>query len=296
MKRILGFWVDERDIWSGGQYVKPSPTPAQFYATYFNTPPYPDAILLSISFSPTGLYVPTIPNYIAWYSQLAQLCAKNSKKMIFLYFVDKNGVWDNTGQVISSTWLGYFDSLMSALKQSSSAIEGIQLEDEYLVDSSGAVVGTKGATPELYSAFIAEVEKYGLTAIAPSSGDSAYFKTVLDYSQYPYFNDVIHTTGSGPKSIGVGYGETGAGNDIWTQAVINNIIDQSFGNPYVLIYCERDNNNPAGGTIGHPLWNSLILRGWIWANPIYQSEYQFGNGIVPPSAQPTSLTLTLTVV
>ncbi len=238
-----------------------------------------------MAFIASGKNAPSIQGEIAWISQVLSTIVQQqvNGKVVFLYFVNNNGPWNNEGTVIDQAYLGYFDSLMQAISQTPSAVEGVQLEDEYEVNASGTVCGITCATPALFQAFSSEVTRYGLQAIAPYPGNASYFSLVLDYSPYPYYGYQIETTLSSSKSVGVGYGETGACGSVqrcaagmsvdpiyglWTSSVVTSIVDTSASaSEFTFLYCN-------GGT-SYPqfLWDDPTLRNWIWTDPIYQSEY-----------------------
>lgn len=258
----LGFWVDWRDIWSGSPYRGGPITPDILFADYFGTQPFPAAMKFTINLNrATTAFASTVANFLG--TLLGLMSAHANTRLIVTYFVDAAGPWDTTGKVTSAQALSNFDTLMNSLKGHSN-VEGVQAEFEYV---------TGGVSPAIIQAFISEVEKFGLSPIAFRVNEPLWTK-FLDYSQYPYFNDTIHPVLS-PGSIGEGYGETGAPSvgPVWTQAAIANIITNSPGNPYVLVYCEADKNNPAGNA---HLWNSPTLRGWIWNDPAYQADYTRG--------------------
>lgn len=286
MKKQLGFWIDERDIWSGSGLRW---TPSEFYQNYFVKEPCPNAMLWATGFAGSGSGWEGAQTEITWLGELAQMMAQKGQKMIVLYFVNDTGPWDNQGTVINQTTLGNFDALLSELQKYPSAVVGIQLESEYVVDSSGSVVGNSGSTTGLYSAFSNEVHKYGFKAIANYTGKSQYFDLSLGYSSFPYYNESIITSGQPSNSIGVGYGETGGSStDLWTQTVITSIIDQSFGNPYVLIYSEIGTYKQYAGI--DSLWNNPTLRSWIWDDPNYQANYQLSTNApinLSPSPSPS---------
>jgi hypothetical protein len=272
----LGFWVDERAIWSGGEYQTPPPTPQQFYQDYFDTAPYPAVVLFAIGFTPSGAYDPGVTGEISWLTSVASIASSHPNDgIVILFFVTENGPWDNEGTVINQTWLNYFDSMLSGFEGQSSII-GIQGEFEYVVNSSGSTCGTGCVTSGLIDAFTSTVSSYGLATIS-SDGEPGFTYT-LGYSEYPYLGETIPSSlPSG--SIGIGYGETGAPSSgpIWTQQVVDNIVSTSPLAPnspvgtITLLYCNDDTNNPAGGGNGDPLWNSPTLRGWIYTDQAYAS-------------------------
>ena len=288
----FGFWVDEGNLWSGaacGNTPSSYYTPTGFIDNYFLTSPYPAAMLWSTDLAPTGPCSPGVSGEISLLTGIASLADSYPNiRIMVLYFVNQNGPWDDQGTVINQATLTNFNSLLSGLRGDSS-IEGIQPEFEYLVDQNGNSCGQDCVTDALISAFNADVESYGFQPIAYDSSAASLSPLSLDYSGYPYENGVIPTSLAATNSIGIGYGLTGAPSTgpIWTQTVIDNIVNTSPGNGLVLAYCQQDTNNPAGGQLGNPLWMSPTLRGWVSSASGY-SYYLTANGQAPPTSSTTT--------
>ncbi len=272
----LGFWVDERDMWSGSGYAWSAQT---FFKNYFLTAPYPSGLIFATSMSPTGSSGMTWQGEAQWLNSVATLAdSYPNTKIIILFFVNLsggtiNGVPDQTQQL--TTYMSYI--------KGHSSIYGAEYEREYY-----------GNTVQEVSTFKSIINGAGYVNIDdPSQATNFPSDPVLDYSTYPYFGGTIPTSlPSGSRSVGVGYGETGAPNcstqtcPAWTQSVITSIVNTSPSAQYTFIYSSLDSNNPAGGTIGNPLWNSAMLRSWIWNDPSYTSNY------VLSTSMSTSITTT----
>jgi hypothetical protein len=211
--------------------------------------------------TPSGPDSPGALGEASWLSQVASIAQSDglNVKIMILFFVNLsggtiNGVPDQTALLTQ---------YMAALG-SHSDIYGAEYEREYY-----------GNTIAENQAFGNIIQGAGYTWIIDPSVESSFSGVVLDYSTYPYFGATIPTSlPSGSRSIGVGYGETGAPsgntpNPAWTQQSVQAIIDSSPGNPYVIIYADN------GGT-GQPawqLWNWPTLQQWIWTDPNYQAGF-----------------------
>lgn len=255
----LGFWVDERDMWSG---VGLDWTPQEFVSNYFEEPPYPSAMLFATSMAPSGADSPGAIGEAQWLSQVANLAQDSglNVKILLLFFVNLSGGTVN-GVPDQTTLLTQY---LSALGYHSN-IYGAEYEREYYGDN---------ATEE--QTFYNIVTSAGYVDILnPGEPQISAGEPFLDYSTFPYYNGTIpNSLPSGNESLGVGYGETGppvgnATNPAWTQATVNAIIDSSPANPFVLIYAGSGGNSQPP----YQLWNWLTLRDWIWNDPYYQSAY-----------------------
>ena len=255
----LGFWVDERDMWSGAGL---NWTPQEFVSNYFEEPPYPSALLFATSMAPSGTNSPGAIGEAQWLSQVATTAQDSglNAKILLLFFVNLSGNTIN-GVPDQTTLLTQY---LNALGHHSN-IYGAEYEREYYGDN---------ATEEQTFHNIVTAAGY-VDILNPNEPQSAAGDRSLDYSTFPYYNGTIPSSlPSGNVSIGVGYGETGAPvgsaiSPVWTNATIRAIVDTSPANPFVLIYAG------SGGT-GQPpyqLWNWSTLRGWIWSDPRYLSTY-----------------------
>jgi hypothetical protein len=255
----LGFWIDERDMWSGVGFGW---TPQQFVTNYFDSPPYPSVMLFATGMTPSGPDSPGAMGEASWLSQVASLCVSQGLNcnIIVIFFVNLSGgtisgVADQTAELQQ-----YLQTLGPH-----SNIVGMEYETEYY-----------GNTAAEEQSFYNIVTGAGYTDIFnPSAVWSYAGEPTLDYSTYPYYSGVIPTSLSA-NSMGASYGETGppnppaSGSDpAWTQQTVQAIIDNSPGNPYVLIYSDD------GGS-GQPqfqLWNWSTLQQWIWTDPNYQANF-----------------------
>ena len=257
--RRLGFWIDERDIWSG---VGLCWSASQFVQDYFETSPYPSAMLFATGLQPSGACSPGATGEATWLSQVASdaQAAGLNVEIVILMFVNLsgqtvNGIADQTAAL---------QSFMSALG-SHSNIYGAEYEIEYY--------GNTAAEEQL---FYNTIHGAGYVDILnPGTSVSGVSGPSLGYSTYPYFGGTIPTgLPSGSNCLGVGYGETGAPsgstpNPAWTQTSVQAIVDSSPANPFVLMYAG------AGGT-GQPswqLWNWSTLRQWVWSDSSYQQNF-----------------------
>ena len=260
----LGFWIDERDIWSGGGL---NWTPQQFFNNYFDTPPYPSAMLWSTGLNPSGPYEKGVQGEITWLNELASICDAKGLKILLLFFVNLSGSTVN-GQIDQTQ---VFTDFMNSIKGHSSIV-GAEYEREYF-----------GNTLQEKTIFRNIVKNAGYTNIV-GRGDLISFPSdpVLDYSTYPSYNGSIISTVY-KNSIGVGYGETGGGEviPVWTQETVSSIINSSAGNPFVLIYADR-----GAKTQSQRLWDDPVLRGWIWTDTQYQSNFILSTNSPPPPPPP----------
>ena len=266
----LGFWIDERDIWSGAGLCWSA---SQFVTNYFETAPYPSAMLFAEGFSPSGACSPGVNGEATWLSQVASdaQAAGLNVEITVLVFVNLsgetiNGVADQTSA---------FQSWVATLG-SHSNIYGMQYEVEYY-----------GNTAAEEQSFYNIVTGAGYKDILnPGTSVNGVTTPLLDYSTYPYFGGTIPASVSS-GSIGVGYGETGAPsgstpNPAWTQQTVQAIINTSPANPFVFMYADN------GGT-GQPsfqLWNWSTLQNWIYSDPTYT------NNFILSSSSPTTTTTT----
>ena len=249
--------MDERDLWSG---VGLGWNASKFVASYFDSPPYPSAMLFATAMSPTGAGAPTAVGEAQWLGQVASLAQNEglNVEIVILFFVNLSG--QTIGGVPDQTSL--VTQYMSAL-QNHPNIYGAEYEVEYF-----------GDTPVEELSFYNIVKGAGYVDLL-NPGEAQFYagEPVLDYSTYPYFGGTIPGTLS-PGSIGVGYGETGvptgsSPNPAWTESSVQAIIDDSPGAPFVFIYAG------SGGT-GQPpyqLWNWPTLQQWIWKDSNYQSGF-----------------------
>jgi len=256
---MLGFWVDERDMWSG---VGLGWTPQQFVTNYFDAPPYPAAMLFATAMSPTGAAAPTATGEAQWLGQVAGLAQSDGLKVeiIILFFVNLSGQTMNGVQDQTSLLTQYLGALGSH-----SNIYGAEYEVEYY-----------GDTPAEEQSFYNIISGAGYVDVL-NPGETSFYtgQPVLDYSTFPYFGGSVPSSLS-PNSVGVGYGETGAPSGstpdpAWTQDTVQAIVDTSPGSPFVFIYAG------SGGT-GQPsweLWNWSTLQQWIWTDPNYQANFTF---------------------
>ena len=260
----LGFWVDERDMWSGVGYAW---TPQQFVNNYFLTAPYPAAMLFATGMSPSGPYSPGAMGEAQWLSQVATLAQSDglNVKIVIIFFVNLSG--GTIDGVPDQTTL--LKQYMAALGTHPN-IYGAEYEREYF-----------GNTVQEVQTFKTIINNAGYVNIDdPTQINNFPSDPMLSYSTYPYYGGVIPAALKSP-SIGIGYGEIGVPltGPVWTQSIVDSIVDKTptaasstFGT-LVLLYSIRDLNNPAGGSLGHPLWNSPTLRNWIWTASGYQSSY-----------------------
>jgi len=253
----LGFWVDERDLWSG---VGLGWSASQFVANYFEEPPYPSAVLFATAMSPTGAGAPTPTGEAQWLGQVADLARSDglNVEIMILFFVNLSGQTINGVPDQTSLLTRY----MGALGNHSN-IYGAEYEVEYFGDTAAEE-----------QAFYGIIKGAGYVDVL-NPGEPAFYsgEPVLDYSTYPYFGGVIPAALS-PNSTGIGYGETGVPtgstpNPAWTQSTVQAIINSSPANPFVFLYAG------SGGT-GQPpyqLWDWSTLQQWIWKDSSYQSDF-----------------------
>ena len=262
----LGFWIDERDMWSG---VGLSWTPQGFVTNYFLTQPYPSVMLFATAMSPSGPHAPALGGALgeaSWLSHVATLAASQAPKaqIVILFFVNLSGKTID-GVVDQTTLLTQF---MSALGKHSN-IYGVMYEREYF-----------GNTVQEVSTFKKIVNNAGYANILdPTMASSFSSDQVLAYSTYPYLGGTIpSSTPYGSRSIGIGYGETGApsgstSNPAWTQSTVRAIVNSPPGSGYVIIYAD----DGGSGQPAWELWNWATLRQWIWTDPAYASSYILSN-------------------
>ena len=276
----LGFWVDERDIWSGIGFCWSA---AQFVQNYFQTAPYPSAMVFATGLQPSGGCSPGATGEATWLSQVASAAAAAglNVEIIILFFVNLsgatvNGVPDQTAQLTT---------FMSNLGHHSN-IYGAEYEREYY-----------GNTLAENQAFGNIITGAGYTWILDPSVTSNWpSNPQLSYSTYPYFSGTIPSS-IPSNSIGMGYGETGApsGGPAWTQTTVQAIVDSSPANPYVLLYA--GSGYTASGQPAFQLWDWSTLRNWIWSDANYQNNYIFSTAVVVTSTStipPTTSTITST--
>jgi hypothetical protein len=264
--RRFGFWVGEGEIFSTLRW-----TPQEFASNYFETSPYPAALL----FASGGGY--WFPQESAWLSQLLSITDTMNVKVVLLCFVNLSGHTINGRPDQTST----FTTFMNSLKGHPS-LYGAEYENEYF-----------GNTIQEVSAFRSIVNGAGYTNILnPNSNTVSAFPNdpILDYSEYPYFGvSMPSSLAYGTGAIGIGYGETGAPpsggpNPLWTQQRITSIVDNSPIAQFTFIY-------PEMGGAGQPfanLWDWQTLRNWIWSDPNYQANYvlSISGGSPPPPPPP----------
>ena len=235
-------------------------SPQQFVTNYFETAPYPSAMLFATAMTPTGAGAPTATGEAQWLGQVAGLAQSDglNVEIVILFFVNLSGQTASGVPDQTSLLTQYLSTLGSH-----SNIYGAEYEVEYY-----------GDTASEEQSFYNIIKGAGYVDIL-NPGEPAFYtgEPVLDYSTFPYFGGSIPSSLS-PNSIGVGYGETGAPsgttpNPAWTQDTVQAIADTSPGAPFVFIYAG------SGGT-GQPsfqLWNWSALKGWIWADQKYQTDF-----------------------
>ncbi|MDA4123983.1 MAG: hypothetical protein OK438_00840 [Thaumarchaeota archaeon] len=257
----LGFWIDERDMWSG---VGLNWTSQQFVTNYFLTAPYPSAMLFATAMTPTGPNAPSAIGEALWLSRVASLAQSQglNVRIVILFFVNLSGGTIN-GVPDQTTLLTQY---MSALG-SHTNIAGCEYEREYYGNTVAEVAG-----------FRTIINGAGYTNVVdPSMMSNFPSDPVLDYSSYPYFGGTIPSSlPSGSSSIGIGYGETGAPTGstptpAWTQTSVQAIVDTSPADPYVLVYAGAG-YLPAGQPSTR-MWNWPTLRNWIWTDSNYQQDF-----------------------
>ncbi|HUH82440.1 MAG TPA: hypothetical protein VLX33_01020, partial [Nitrososphaerales archaeon] len=237
-------------------------------------------MIFATAMQPSGACSPGATGEATWLSQVATDAQNDglNVEIIILFFVNLsgqtvNGVVDQTSQL---------QTFMSNLGYHSN-IYGAEYEREYY-----------GNTNAENQAFGNIIQGAGYTWIIDPSVEGAFSGPVLDYSTYPYFGATVMTSaGSSSRSIGAGYGETGApsGNTpdpAWTQQSVTAIVDTSYANPYVFLYAG------AGGS-GQPawqLWNWSTLRGWIYSDPTYTSNYILSSSSPTTTSSTTSTSST----
>ncbi|MDA4123984.1 MAG: hypothetical protein OK438_00845 [Thaumarchaeota archaeon] len=258
----LGFWIDERDMWSG---VGLHWSPQQFVTNYFLTAPYPSAMVFATAMTPDGPYAGTLGGALGeskWLGQVASLAQSQglNVRIVILFFVNLSG--KTIGGIGDQA--GLLTKYMQALG-SHTSIVGCEYEREYY-----------GNTVAEVTTFKSIVNKAGCTNIAdPTQKANFLSDPVLDYSIYPYFGGTVPgALLAGSRSIGLGYGEIGVPsgntpNPAWTQASVRSIVDASPGSSFVLIYSD----NGGKGQPSWELWNWPTLRNWIWTDSNYKLNY-----------------------
>lgn len=274
----LGFWIDERDIWSG---VGLCWSASEFVSNYFETSPYPSAMLFATGLQPSGACSTGVAGEATWLSQVASdaQSAGLNAEIIILFFVNLSGgtvdgIADQTAAL---------QSFMSALG-SHSNIYGAEYEIEYY-----------GNTPAEEQSFYSIIEGAGYQDILnPGNSVNGFSTPVLGYSEYPYLGGSI-PTGLGSGYIGYGYGETGSPsgstpNPAWTQTTVQEIVEQSPANPYVFLYAD----DGGSGQPSWQLWNWSTLRQWVWSDPSYQQNYVLSTNSPVTSTNPSTTALSTT--
>ncbi len=268
--RRLGFWIDERGVFSDLHW-----TSSQFVQNYFNTPPYPSAMIFATD---AGF---SYPQASSWLGAVATAADSMNAKIIILAFVNLsgqtiNGVPDQTQQ---------FTTFMNSLKGHVS-IYGVEYEREYF--------GNTVAENQLFKNI---VNNAGYTFIIDPTMERNFPNSpVLSYSMYPYFNILSSQiyTGISTSSIGEGFGETGIpinSAPVWTQTTVQNIVELSLKVPssqrlFTLLYADQTSN------LGWQVWSNPTLRSWIWSDPNYVNNYVLSTsassgGGSPPPAPPS---------
>ena len=276
--RSLGFWIDERDMWSG---VGLAWTPQQFVTNYFESPPYPSAMLFATAMSPDGPRSPGVLGEAQWLGQVASIAQSSglNAKIIILFFVNLSG--GTKGGVPDQTSL--LKQFVSAIG-SHSNIYGAEYEIEYY-----------GNTQTEEQTFYSIIHGAGYTDILnPGTSVSGVSGPSLGYSTYPYFNGAIPKA-LASNTIGYGYGETGAPsgntpNPAWTQTTVQNIVNNSPANPFVILYSD----NGGSGQPGYELWNWSTLRQWVWTDSSYGSNYILSTSSPPATTSTTTSIVTST--
>jgi hypothetical protein len=239
-------------------------TPQQFVTNYFLTAPYPSAMLFATAMSPTGLNSPGALGEASWLSQVANLCASQcpNARIMILFFVNLSGGTINGTPDQTALLTAYMNALGSH-----SNIYGAEYEREYYGNTVAEITTFKNIINGAGYANILDPTMLGNFPSDP----------VLDFSSYPYFGGTIPSSlPSGSRSIGVGYGETGAPSGstptpAWTQASVQAIIDTSPASPYVLMYAGVG-YTPAGQP-STQMWNWPTLLNWIWTDPNYYQNF-----------------------
>jgi len=276
--RRLGFWIDERDMWSG---VGLAWTPQQFVTNYFESAPYPSAMLFATAMSPDGPKSPGVLGEAQWLSQVASLAQSSglNVQIIILFFVNLSG--GTIGGVADQTSL--LKQFVSALG-SHSNIYGAEYEIEYY-----------GNTQAEEQTFYSIIHGAGYTDILnPGTSVSGVSGPSLGYSTYPYFNGAIPGA-LASNTIGYGYGETGAPsggthNPAWTQTTVQNIVSNSPANPFVFLYSD----DGGSGQPGYELWNWSTLRLWVYTDSGYSSNYILSTSDPPATTSTTSVATSTT--
>jgi hypothetical protein len=263
----LGFWIDERDMWSG---VGLHWTHQQFITNYFLTAPYPSAMVFATAMMPDGPYAGALGGALGeakWLGQVASLAQSQglNVKIMILFFVNLSGKTISGVPDQTALLTKYMQTLGSH-----SNIVGCEYEREYYGNTVAEVTTFKNI-----------VNKVGYTNILdPTQKANFVSDPVLDYSIYPYFGGTIPSSLlAGSRSIGVGYGEIGVPsgntpNPAWTQSTVQSIVNKSPGNSFVLIYAD----NGGKGQPAWELWNWSTLRNWIWTDSNYKLNFVLSTG------------------
>ncbi len=274
-ERHLGFWVGESDMWGGGGLQWSAQT---FVSNYFNTAPYPSALL----FTSSAGYV--YPQELAWLQSVLTSTDAMNVKVIILFFINLSGgtISGRPDQTAA------FTTFMNSLKGHPS-LYGAEYENEYF-----------GNTLQEETTFNNIVTGAGYVNILnPSPTFESDFPNapVLDYSTYPYFGGTVPSSLSSSASIGIGYGETGpplcssSPCPAWTQQSITSIVDTSPSAQFTLIYSEM--GYTSAGQPFNFLWNWATERGWIWNDPNYQANYVLSISQISTSTSNSSTTTTV---
>jgi len=265
-------------MWSG---VGLAWSPQQFVTNYFETAPYPSAMLFATAMSPDGPKSPGVLGEAQWLGQVASLAQSSglNVKIIILFFVNLSG--GTKGGVADQTAL--LKQFVSALG-SHSNIYGAEYEIEYY-----------GNTQAEEQTFYSIIHGAGYTDILnPGTSVSGVSGPSLGYSTYPYFNGAIPKA-LASNTIGYGYGETGAPsgntpNPAWTKTTVQNIVDNSPANPFVFLYSD----NGGSGQPGYELWNWSTLRQWVYTDSSYGSNYILSTSSTPATTSTTTSIATTT--
>lgn len=269
--RRLGFWVDERQMWSGSG-LEWSPT--TFFSNYFLTPPYPSTMLFATGPSQIQGYMNT--KAINWLPKVAALADNypniQINVLVFINLTDPAQVTE-------------LQNFVGALKGHSS-IYGFEYEREYF-----------GNTIPENQQFCNIVISSGFNCIMdPSIASSFPTNPSLGYCEFPYFQysdsvEACVSSGTGATEIGKGFGEYSAVETFpaqctlpsnisipanppcngWNRQIIQAIINDSL---YVSVQNRMFTYIYAGYvTANSPLWNDSMLRGWVWTDPYYLLNY-----------------------
>ncbi len=282
--RHLGFWIDERSIFNGGQVLM---TPQQFFNGYFLTPPYPAALLFALGFV-SGAPI-SISQKDAWLSSVAKLGdAYPNIEIDLLCFVNLT----DTSQVAN------LQSVISTLSGYSS-IKHVEYEREYY-----------GNTQAQLQSFKTILDQNQIPIMLDPSQRS-YFSgqnlPILNYAEFPWFQSsdsaeaAIYQT---PLSSEIGklFGEYAQVSNFpvscilpadsnlaanppcngWNQQVVQAIVDESLKvstQNRQLTYIAAGFVNQSQAFLGvsgistRELWDNPTFRSWIWSDPNYVNNY-----------------------